>query len=434
MRTDHRRPDQMRPVRITTNYLMTAEGSALIEVGHTRVLCAASVEETVPQFLRGSGRGWVTAEYSMLPRATATRTPREVAKGRQSGRTLEIQRLIGRSLRSVVDTAALGDRTVIVDCDVLQADGGTRTASITGAYVAMVQALQKLVKYGTLKSLPITQPVAATSVGILRGEALLDLCYEEDSSAEVDMNLVMTGSGRFVELQATAEKTPFDDGQLEQMVKLARAGDRGFVRNPKGGARQLKLYCATTNPGKLREFQMALWDSFQVEPLPGLASIQPPEETGITFEENAIQKALYYSKHCDGYLFVDDSGLEVDALGGAPGVYSARFAGPHATDAANNQLLLERMRGVSGSHGTVRMRRGASKSRAVSADFSRRGGRPSARSAAGRQRIRVRSALFLPAVRMRLRRSAARTKDGSKPSRQGTARIASVPGRPSRLN
>ena len=160
----------------------------------------------------------------MLPRATATRTPREVSKGRPSGRTLEIQRLIGRSLRTVVDTAALGDRTVIVDCDVLQADGGTRTASITGAYVALVLALQKLVKYGTLKSLPITQPVAATSVGILRGEPLLDLCYEEDSSAEVDMNLVMTGSGRFVELQATAEKTPFDDGQLEQMVGLARRG------------------------------------------------------------------------------------------------------------------------------------------------------------------------------------------------------------------
>jgi len=224
MRSDHRARDQMRPVRILTNYLMTAEGSALIEVGNTRVLCAASVEESVPQFLRGSGRGWVTAEYSMLPRATATRTPREVSKGRQSGRTLEIQRLIGRSLRSIVDAAALGDRTVIVDCDVLQADGGTRTAAITGAYVALVQALQRLVKYGTLKSIPVTQPVAATSVGILRGEPLLDLCYEEDSSAEVDMNLVMTGSGRFVELQATAEKTPFDDAQLEQMVGLARRG------------------------------------------------------------------------------------------------------------------------------------------------------------------------------------------------------------------
>jgi ribonuclease PH len=224
MRADNRFPSQMRPVRITTNYLMTAEGSALIEVGHTRVLCAASVEESVPQFLRGSGRGWVTAEYSMLPRATATRTPREVSKGRPSGRTLEIQRLIGRSLRSVVDTAAIPDRTVIVDCDVLQADGGTRTASITGAYVALMLALRNTVKYGTLKSLPVTQPVAATSVGILKGEPILDLCYEEDSAAEVDMNLVMTGSGRFVELQATAEKTPFDDRQLEQMIALARGG------------------------------------------------------------------------------------------------------------------------------------------------------------------------------------------------------------------
>ncbi len=224
MRTDQRRPDQMRPVRITTNYLLTAEGSALIEVGHTRVLCAATVEETVPQFLRGSGRGWVTAEYSMLPRATATRTPREVTKGRPSGRTLEIQRLIGRSLRSIVDTAALPDHTVIVDCDVLQADGGTRTASITGAYVALVLALQKMVQHGALKSLPVTQPVAATSVGIWNGEPILDLCYEEDSSAEVDMNVVMTGSGRFVELQATAEKTPFDDAQLEGMIKLGRHG------------------------------------------------------------------------------------------------------------------------------------------------------------------------------------------------------------------
>jgi ribonuclease PH len=225
MRIDHRKPDQLRPVRITTNYLMTAEGSALIEAGHTRVLCAATVEDTVPQFLRGSGRGWVTAEYSMLPRATATRTPREVTKGRPSGRTLEIQRLIGRSLRSVVDAAALGDRTVVVDCDVLQADGGTRTASITGAYVALALALQKLVKFGALKSIPITQPVAATSVGIsAEGVPLLDLCYEEDSTAEVDMNLVMTGSGRFVELQATAEKTPFNDEQLAQMIALARRG------------------------------------------------------------------------------------------------------------------------------------------------------------------------------------------------------------------
>lgn len=224
MRVDNREPNQMRPVRIQTNFLKTAEGSALIEVGNTCVLCAASVEETVPQFLRGSGRGWVTAEYSMLPRATSTRTPREVLKGYPSGRTQEIQRLIGRSLRSVVDMAALGDRTVIVDCDVLQADGGTRTAAITGAYVALTLALKKLVEFKVLKSLPISDQVAATSVGIVRGVAVLDLCYEEDSNAAVDMNVVMTGRGRFVELQATAEKTPFDDLQLGELLQMARNG------------------------------------------------------------------------------------------------------------------------------------------------------------------------------------------------------------------
>jgi ribonuclease PH len=224
MRIDNRSAGQMRPVRITTDYLLTAEGSAVIEVGNTRVLCAASIEETVPPFLRGSGRGWVTAEYSMLPRATATRTPREVTKGYPSGRTQEIQRLIGRSLRSVVDMAKLGDRTVIVDCDVLQADGGTRTAAITGAYVALMLALKKLVAFKALKSLPVTDSVAATSVGIVGGVPVLDLCYDEDSRAEVDMNVVMTGSGRFVELQATAEKIAFDDAQLAQLLETARSG------------------------------------------------------------------------------------------------------------------------------------------------------------------------------------------------------------------
>lgn len=224
MRIDNRRPDQMRPVRITTQYLMTAEGSALIEVGNTRVLCAASIEDTVPQFLRGSGRGWVTAEYSMLPRATATRTPREVTRGHPSGRTHEIQRLIGRSLRAVVNMAAMGERSVIVDCDVLQADGGTRTAGITGAYVALVLALQQLVQCGALKSLPVSDHVAATSVGIVDGVPALDLCYDEDSKAEVDMNVVMTGKGHFVELQATAEKTPFDDSQMSRLLDLARQG------------------------------------------------------------------------------------------------------------------------------------------------------------------------------------------------------------------
>jgi ribonuclease PH len=221
-RADGRAPDEMRRVRIETGYLRTAEGSALIEVGNTRVLCAASVEQTVPQFLRGSGKGWVTAEYSMLPRATATRSPRE--SQRPSGRTQEIQRLIGRSLRSVIDMSALGERTIILDCDVVQADGGTRTAAITGAYVALSIAVRQLVEFGVLKSNPVKDSIAAVSVGMLRGEPMIDLAYQEDSRAEVDMNVVMTGGGRFVEVQATGEQNTFDDLHLTSMLALARKG------------------------------------------------------------------------------------------------------------------------------------------------------------------------------------------------------------------
>jgi ribonuclease PH len=229
MRIDQREPNQLRPLKITPEYLLTAEGSVLIEAGNTRVLCAASIEETVPGFLRGSGKGWVTAEYSMLPRATATRTAREVAKGRASGRTMEIQRLIGRSLRNVVDLNALGERSVILDCDVLQADGGTRCAAITGAHIALSAALRQLVKLGALKKSPVRDYVAAVSVGIVGGVPMLDLCYQEDSQADVDMNIVMTGSGRFVEVQATAEKTAFDDAQLAALLALGRRGIEELV-------------------------------------------------------------------------------------------------------------------------------------------------------------------------------------------------------------
>jgi ribonuclease PH len=224
LRNDGRAPDALRPVKMTTGYLMTAEGSVLIEVGNTRVLCAASVDEMVPNFLRNSGRGWVTAEYSMLPRATVERSPREVTKGRPSGRTMEIQRLIGRSLRAVVDMEALGERTLIIDCDVLQADGGTRTASITGGYVALALATQKMLEFGRLKRNPLRDQVAATSVGIVEGTALLDLCYEEDSQAEVDVNVVLTGAGDFVELQATGEKSTFREERLAEMIGFARKG------------------------------------------------------------------------------------------------------------------------------------------------------------------------------------------------------------------
>ena len=224
MRVDGRTPSQLRPVQIVPGYLKTAEGSALITSGNTVVLCAASIESSVPPFLRNSGKGWVTAEYSMLPRATSTRTPREVTKGRQGGRTHEIQRLIGRSLRAVVNMEALGERSVILDCDVLQADGGTRVTSITGAYVALALALKKAAAGRAFAKSPLSGAVAAISVGIQKGEAILDLCYEEDSQAEVDANIVMTDAGRFVEFQATAEHKSFDDAQMDQMRALARAG------------------------------------------------------------------------------------------------------------------------------------------------------------------------------------------------------------------
>lgn len=224
----------MRPVEIATGYLVTAEGSALIKVGHTQVLCAASVEDTVPPFLRNTGKGWVTAEYAMLPRATGKRTPREVTKGHPSGRTQEIQRLIGRSMRAVVDMGALGERTIFLDCDVIQADGGTRTASITGAFVALALALKTLVAHKALKASPLRDHVAATSVGLVGGVPMLDLCYEEDSRADVDMNVVMTGRGRFIEVQGTAEHTPFDDAQMSALIGLARAGIGRLVEIQKG--------------------------------------------------------------------------------------------------------------------------------------------------------------------------------------------------------
>lgn len=228
-RSDSRAPDQLRAVKITPDFIPTAEGSALIEVGNTRVICTASIEETVPQFMRNTGKGWISSEYSMLPRSTLTRTPREVAKGRASGRTHEIQRLIGRSLRAVADLTRLGERTVWIDCDVIQADGGTRTASITGAFVALGLAIEKLLQAGTLNSVPLKDFVAAVSVGIVDGEVLLDLCYEEDSRADVDMNFVMTASGKMVELQATAEHQVFDETQLATMMGFARQGVQELV-------------------------------------------------------------------------------------------------------------------------------------------------------------------------------------------------------------
>jgi ribonuclease PH len=228
-RTDNRATSELRPTRITPNYSIHAEGSVLIEVGRTRVICTASVEDRVPPFLRGAGKGWVTAEYGMLPRATTTRTAREASQGKVGGRTQEIQRLIGRSLRSVTKLEALGERTLWIDCDVIQADGGTRTASITGGFVALALALQKLREQGWLAQIPLSDYVAATSVGLVGGEAMLDLAYDEDSKAEVDMNVVKTGSGKFIEVQGTAEGPPFAREVLDRLLELADAGVRQLV-------------------------------------------------------------------------------------------------------------------------------------------------------------------------------------------------------------
>ncbi|ASJ52810.1 ribonuclease PH [Brevibacillus formosus] len=233
MRVDGRAHDQLRPVTITRNYIKHAEGSCLIEVGDTKVICTATLEERVPPFMRGGGKGWITAEYSMLPRATATRNARESSKGKVGGRTMEIQRLIGRALRSVVNLEAMGERTIWLDCDVIQADGGTRTASITGAYVAMVDAMQKLVDSGTWKQLPLNDFLAATSVGVVGEEAVLDLNYKEDSTAIVDMNVVMTGNGKFVELQGTGEDAPFSPEQLQEMIALAKVGIDNLINSQK---------------------------------------------------------------------------------------------------------------------------------------------------------------------------------------------------------
>ena len=230
MRRDGRKSDELRPVKITRSYIKRAEGSVLIEVGDTKVICTASVENRVPPFLRNMNQGWVTAEYGMLPRSTDTRMQRDASKGKVSGRTQEIQRLIGRSLRSVVDLTKIGERTIWVDCDVIQADGGTRTASITGACIALFDALTYMRKHKYINSMPLKDFLAATSVGIVNGKVLLDLNYAEDSKADVDMNVVMTGSGKFVEIQGTAEEEPFDAEQMQKMLGYAQKGIEELIK------------------------------------------------------------------------------------------------------------------------------------------------------------------------------------------------------------
>lgn len=242
MRVDNRKQDELRPVTITGNYIKYAEGSVLIEVGDTKVICSATIEEKVPSFMRGEGKGWVTAEYSMLPRATETRNVREASRGKLTGRTMEIQRLIGRALRSVVDLQGLGERTIWIDCDVIQADGGTRTASITGGFVAMVLAMGKLLKNNQISRLPVNDFLAATSVGMIGDEMMLDLCYAEDSQAKVDMNLVMTGNEKFVEIQGTGEEDPFSLEELLTFLELGKKGIENLIQQQKVALGELAFY------------------------------------------------------------------------------------------------------------------------------------------------------------------------------------------------
>lgn len=358
MRTNTRKNDELRLVTIETNYLKHPEGSVLVSFGDTKVICNATVEPKVPPFMRGQGKGWVHAEYAMLPRATNTRTIREAAKGKLTGRTMEIQRLIARSLRSVIDLEKLGERAITVDCDVIQADGGTRTASITGAFVALKMAIQTLLDSGQLTEDPVKENIAAVSVGITKqGEAVLDLDYLEDSSAAVDMNLVMTANGEFSELQGTGEEATFSTDQLMEMLELGKKGLNELFQIQTQALKESKvkkaiqapvmtdtILIATKNPGKAREFE-ALFakKGLLVKTLLDYPEIPEVEETGTTFAENALLKAETIAATLNMMVLADDSGLKVDALEGRPGVYSARYAGEPKSDAANNAKLLHEL-------------------------------------------------------------------------------------------
>ncbi|MEG1503451.1 MAG: ribonuclease PH [Enterococcus sp.] len=354
MRHDGRTVRQLRPIKIETNVFKHPEGSVVISFGDTKVICSATLEDSVPPFLRGSETGWVTAEYSMLPRATNTRNRRESAKGKLTGRTMEIQRLIGRSLRAVIDLEKLGERSIIVDCDVIQADGGTRTASITGGFVALRLAVNKLLASGELKEDPIKEHLAAISVGILPdGTVVTDLDYQEDSSAAVDMNLVMTESGRFVEIQGTGEEATFDDTELNSLILYGKTAVEELVAHQKEAlfdeveTEEKTIVIATRNPGKAKEFA-ALFskEGYRTKTLLDYPELPDVEETGTTFEENARLKAETIAQILQQPVLADDSGLAVDALNGMPGIFSARFAGERKSDAANNAKLLHELTDV----------------------------------------------------------------------------------------
>lgn len=350
MRIDQRPNDEARPVMIQPDFVRTADGSCLISTGNTRVICTASVEEGVPPFLRGKGQGWVTAEYAMLPASTGRRKQRDGLK--KDGRSVEIQRLIGRSLRQAVDLTRLGEYTITLDCDVLEADGGTRTASITGAMVALTCAIDRMVAQGKIMMSPIIHQVAAISCGIIDEEPCLDLCYQEDSRAQVDMNLVMNERGDLIEIQGTGEGRAFSPDELATLMRYGKKGIEHLMQAQREAlgerARHIcpkpPLVVASGNAHKLKELQHIFGDYYTVVSMAAAGFVEDIDETADTFAGNATIKAETVCRALNLPALADDSGLSVDVLDGEPGVYSARYAGVHGDDAANNALLLRRMK------------------------------------------------------------------------------------------
>ena len=349
LREDGRKFNEERKIKITKDVNIYAEGSVLIEVGNTKVICTASVSEKVPPFLRGTGKGWVTAEYSMLPRATNERNQREASKGKLTGRTVEIQRLIGRALRSAIDLEKLGERLITIDCDVIQADGGTRTTSITGGYVALALAIKKLLKEEIIEENPLIANVAAISVGKIDSELMVDLKYSEDSAAEVDMNVIMNKKGEFIEVQGTGEESTFTRTELNGLLDLAEASIKRIIDLQDKVIEQenLKIFLATGNKHKIEEISDIFSDIENVEILSIKDGVEIPEviEDGTTFEENSKKKAVEIAKFLNMITMADDSGLCVDALNGDPGVYSARYSGT-GDDLKNNEKLIENLKGI----------------------------------------------------------------------------------------
>lgn len=391
-RQDNRMFNEMRKVNITRNFTKYSQGSVLIEVGETKVICTATIEDGVPPFLKGSGSGWISAEYSMLPSSTQKRKKRDINKGKIDGRTQEIQRLIGRSIRSIVNLKYLGERTIWIDCDVIQADGGTRTASITGAYVAICDALYTLFKEEAKNNIlrkkkegsnqevsekelkkelkrifPIKTFMSAVSVGVVDGNVMLDVCYEEDSSAEVDCNVVMNNNGDFIEIQGTGEERPFSKLELVKILEYAEKGNRELMRIQRqclGEISELIMGCeykkeivvATGNAHKLEEIKKIFdgldYDIKSLKDL-GLDGIEIIED-GNSFEHNALIKARTIMQFTDRIVLADDSGLEVDCLNKSPGIYSARYAGENATDENNRKKLFDNLEGISEEERTAR--------------------------------------------------------------------------------